>query len=538
MMLKKEETVMTIHEKFKKRGVMPEVELYNELYSVLIEQEHINHLGLILQHAATLYANDTALICQDTSMTYRELYFHACTVSNMLKDRGIKPHDRVLLLMENSIAFYVAYFGIIQTGAVVVPLNTFLHEKELVHIISDAQPAFFICTSSRTAKIREFATNLPPMIDEQTLGLKDPVPAQIPEFKVTTLPFDAMVALLYTSGTTGFPKGVMLSSRNILTNVVQVIARFGMIRQERILAVLPLFHSLAQNVCVWCSIMMGCTVIIVPKIERRALLAGLNQKPTVFIGVPALFGVLCLLKTAPLEGISYFVSGGDALPDKISAAFKMVYRRKICCGYGTTEASPVVSVDMEDSLEPVTCTGKVVVGVECAIKDEHWVTLPANEVGQLWLKGPTIMLGYYNAPEINKECFKNGWFATGDLAYFNDDNKLVITGRIKDLIVNKGIKIYPQEVENVILLSPHVLAVGVIGQNDQDAGQVPVAYVTVRQMTPGIEDALKQLCMQHLAAYKVPRQFICSTEQLATTATGKVDKKVLRKLHAERISQK
>ena len=183
-------------------------------------------------------------------------------------------------------------------------------------------------------------------------------------------------------------------------------------------------------------------------------MTGLHYKPTIFVGVPALFGVLCLLKTAPLDSISYFFSGGDALPDKIRAAFSLVYRRKICSGYGTTEASPVVSVDMEDVAEPTSCTGKPLVGVECAIKDETWNTLPANEIGQLWLKGDTIMLGYYNAPEINKEAFKDGWFATGDLAYFDDNHKLVITGRIKDLIVNKGIKIYPQEVENVILLSP------------------------------------------------------------------------------------
>lgn len=528
---------MTQYEQFKKRGVLSEEELYKELYHALVEQEHIDHLGVILQYAVKLYANDTALICNDRSVTYRELYIKACNISNLLKDRGVKPNDRVLLLLENSIAFYVAYFGIIQMGAVIVPLNTFLHEKELAHIITDSKPAFFICSSSRTEKIREFAIDLPQMIDENALGLEDPVPAQVQEFHVTKIPFDSMVALLYTSGTTGFPKGVMLSSRNVLTNVVQVIARFGMVRQERVLAVLPLFHSFAQNVCVWCSIMMGCTVIIVPKIERRALLSGLAKKPTVFLGVPALFGVLCLLKTAPIDDIAYFVSGGDALPDKIRAAFSLVYRRKLCSGYGTTEASPVVSVDMEDLAEPTSCTGRPLVGLECAIKDENWSTVPDGQVGQLWLKGDTIMLGYYNAPEVNKQAFKDGWFATGDLAYFDNNHKLVITGRIKDLIVHKGIKIYPQEVENVILLSPHVIAVGVIGQEDFDVGQFPVAYVTVRHMLPDIETILKQLCMQHLAPYKVPRQFICSTAPLAMTATGKVDKKVLRKLHAEKTAE-
>lgn len=530
----KKGSVMTIYEKLQNRVDMPESEIYRELYQALIKEDKIDYLGLILKRAAGLFAHDTALICQDKSMTYRELYYYACQLSESLRSRGIKPNDRVLLLMENSIAFYVAYFGITQMGAVVVPLNIFLHEKELVHIIGDSKPSFFICSSQRIEKLREYSTNLPPIITEHDLGLDAVVPEQLPPFEVTKLPFDSMAALLYTSGTTGFPKGVMLSSRNILTNVVQVIARFGLIKQQRIFAILPLFHSLAQNVCVWDSILMGCTIIIVPKIERRALLTGLAHKPTIFIGVPALFGVLCLLKTAPIEGISYFVSGGDALPDKIRAAFSLIYRRKICVGYGTTEASPVVSADLQDEGEPTSCAGTPVVDIECAIKNEAWVTLSSNEIGQLWIKGDSIMLGYYNAPEINKEVFKDGWFATGDLAYFDDNHKLVITGRVKDLIINKGIKIYPQEVENVILLYPQVMAVGVIGQDDPDYGQVPVAYVTVREMQPDIENILKKLCMQHLAPYKVPRQFICSTQPLPTTATGKVDKKVLRKQHAER----
>jgi long-chain acyl-CoA synthetase len=528
---------MNIYEKLQSSVDMPEGHIYQELYDALINQDKINFMGLILQRAARLFSHDTALICQDKQMSYRELYYRACSVSILLKERGVKPHDRVLVLMENSFAFYVAYFGITQIGAVVVPLNIFLHEKELAHIIQDAQPTFFICSSARTEKIRESASQLPPMIDEQDLKLEEPVPDEIPHFEVTRLPFDEMAALLYTSGTTGFPKGVMLSSRNILTNVVQVITRFGLIKQQRVLAVLPLFHSLAQNICVWSSILMGCTVIIVPKIDRRLLLNGLKHKPTIFVGVPALFAVLCLLKTAPLDSIHYFFSGGDALPDRIRSAFSLIYRRKICSGYGTTEASPVISVDMEDVAEPTNCTGKPLVGVHCAIKDDSWNTLPVNNIGQIWIKGDNIMLGYYNAPEVNEAVFKDGWFATGDLGYLDDNHKVVITGRVKDLIVSKGINIYPQEIENVILLSPNVTAVGVIGQDDPDSGQIPVAYVTVRQMGPQVELELRKLCAQHLAAYKVPKQFICSTQPLATTATGKVDKKVLRKLHAERLDK-
>lgn len=507
-----------------------EAQLFKQFYDAIIRQEHIDYIGLILQRAAQLYPKSTALECSDKNMSYHDLYYHACQLSIKLKERGVKQNDRVLLLFENSIEFYVAYFGILQIGAIAVPVNTFLHERELVHIIKDAAPVLFICSSSRSEKLAEFSASLPPMIDEKSFELERHVPELLPPFEVARLAFDAMAVLLYTSGTTGFPKGVMLSSRNMLTNVMQLLARFGMIRQERVFAVLPLFHSFAQNICIWASIIMGCTVIVVPKIERRALLDGLERKPTIFLGVPALFGILSLLKTAPVDSVIYFISGGDALPDKIRAAFSLIYRRKICSGYGTTEASPVVSADLEDVTELTNCTGTVLEGISCAIRNEQGDDLPPNHIGQLWLKGDTIMLGYYNAPEINKEAFKNGWFATGDLAYFDDRNKLVITGRIKDLIINKGIKIYPQEVENIILLDPNVMLVGVIGIDDPDVGQVPIAYVQIRHKQEGIENALKELCMQHLASYKVPRQFICSLQALPTTTTGKVDKKVLRKL--------
>jgi long-chain acyl-CoA synthetase len=526
------EYYMNIYEELNTGTKFSEKDLYQKLYKTIIMTDQITYVGQILHYASKKFGKQNALICGDKTVTYNELYYYACRVTDKLKERGISKGDRVLMLIENSIEFYAIYFGILQVGAVVVPLNTFLHEHELIHIINDAKPALFVCSSSRIEKIRNFAAELPPLADETLVDLTMPVPSFFSECEVIKLPFEDMAALLYTSGTTGFPKGVMLSSKNILTNVLQVATRFGIIKPQRVIAILPLFHSLAQNVCIWTSMIMGCTIIFVPKLERRAILTGLMHAPTIFVGVPALFGVLCLLKTAPLDTVSYFFSGGDALPDKIRAAFSLVYRRKISSGYGITEASPVVSADMEDKTVPTNSAGRVLEGVICCIFDEKGNQLPKNTIGEIRVKGDTIMLGYYNAPDLNEKVFTDGWFCTGDLGYFDDDEKLIITGRIKDLIINKGIKIYPQEVENVILLHPQVIAVGVIGAEDPEVGQLPVAYVQVRQMEPSIEQVLKTLCLQHLAPYKVPRQFFCSTKQLATTATGKVDKKVLRKEHA------
>jgi acyl-CoA synthetase (AMP-forming)/AMP-acid ligase II len=154
--------------------------------------------------------------------------------------------------------------------------------------------------------------------------------------------------------------------------------------------------------------------------------------------------------------------------------------------------------------------------------------VPQGQVGQLWVKGDNIMLGYYNAPEATRDVLKDGWLQTGDLAYLDNKGRIIISGRSKDLIINKGVNIYPQEIENVIVLHPNVLRVGVIGQEEESVGEVPIAFVQLREQEAGIEQTLKNLCLKNLAAYKVPRDFFCSVEALPMTATGKVDKKVLR----------
>lgn len=499
----------------------------------LLEEEGVAGLGFFLQRPARLWPRDCALICQNRCVTYHELYWYAAACTSTLRARGVKPGDRVLLLVENSLLFYAAYFGIAQAGAVVVPLNTFLHERELVHIIKDAEPALMITTKAREQALRACTSELPPLLDESAFDLELPVREEFPDIEITQRGADELAALLYTSGTTGFPKGVMLSSRAIITNVLQTVARFGMIERQRVLAILPLFHSFAQNVCLWASVLAGCTVIVVPKIERRTLLEGLALKPTIFVGVPALYGLLCLLKKVPLESVRYFFCGGDVLPDKIRAGFQLLYGRKICCGYGLTEAAPVVAAEVEDELSPTACAGRPLVNQTCLIVDDDGHQVPAGTIGNLIVKGDNVMMGYYREPELTRQTLKDGFLYTGDLAYLDGRGRLIITGRVKDLIKHKGINVYPAEIENIILMHPLVVAVGVIGVDDPSVGQVPVAYVQVRAHEAGIEDVLKKLCADHLAAYKVPRSFVCSTEVLPMLVTGKVDKKVLR----QRVSQ-
>jgi long-chain acyl-CoA synthetase len=509
---------------------------FDELYQTVVRHGKLMFAGRLLQRATQMHGDTTAIIYENESISYKQLYAHACALSKkLIEEYGLKPRDKAIICFENSPHFYIAYFAVWQAGAIVAPVNTFLKEKELAHIIADAQPALIFTSSERAALFTQSVENVPPIITEKDIddGAPSTLSAELPDAIIDLEP-DELAALLYTSGTTGLPKGVMLSSKNIITNVLQIASLLGRPQEERIFAVLPLFHSFAQNTCVWSSIFYGITIILIAKIERRHILVGLEQEPTIFLGVPALYGLLCLMKTAPLDSVRLFVCGGDALPDKIRCAFGLIYRRKLVNGYGLTETTPVISANMDDETVPASNVGSPLIDIDCAIRNDQRVDLPQGTIGVIWVKGDNVMLGYYNAQEATDKVLIDGWLNTGDLGYVDSKGRIVITGREKDLIINKGFNIYPQEVENVILLYPNVIRVGVIGIHDEEGGEVPIAFVQLRAEEDGIERSLRTLCRQHLAAYKVPRHFYCDTKELPSTATGKIDKKVLRAQLAEK----
>lgn len=520
---------MSLFKKITHKDVVTEQHYFDALLQSVKINGKMICLGQLLQRAYHNFPDNIALIAPTSSITYKELYGRASMLAQQLIHKGLKPHDRVLLFFENSIEFYVSYFAIVQAGGVVAPLNTFLHETELRHIVNDAVPMIVVTHSNHVALFNSVGVENERIVTEQNMDMNGVINPSIYEQSIILLPPDEMAALLYTSGTTGLPKGVMLSSRNIITNAIQGLARSQMTGDERVFAVLPLFHSFSQNVCVWAGMLSGFSVILVPKIDRRLILTALKHEPTIFVGVPALYGLLCLMKTAPFPRVKLFVSGGDALPDKIRMFFSLLYRRNICNGYGLTEASPFVAAHLQDVTEPTSCVGRPLIGLEAAIFNEHNMPMGQGEIGQLVLKGDNIMMGYYKSPELTQATIKDGWLYTGDLAYLDENGKIVITGRIKDLIIHKGFNIYPAEIENIILTHANVIRAAVVGKVEQESGEVPVAFVQIRTAKVGIEKELKALCMKHLASYKVPRDFIVSVEELPTTATGKVDKKILRK---------
>lgn len=507
---------------------------FQELYARVQHNGALLYAGRLLQRAARLYPQVIALIHKDEELSYEHLFAQTCVITAILQAQGIQARDRIVICIENSIHFYRAYFGAWQQGAVVVPLNIFLHPSELKHIIEECEPTAIFCDETKREEFAAIIAELQRSIllysvqDIETLSSQYTAP---PTLDPVDLDTHEMAVLLYTSGTTGIPKGVMLSSYNIMMNIMQGMSRLQYAQQERIFAVLPLFHSFAQLGSVWGAFFMGCTVIVVPRIERRFIIDALVHKPTFVLGVPALYGLFCLLKTLDFSSVKYFICGGDMLPDRVRMAFALIYQRKICNGYGLTEMSPLIAVDFDDAVTAVGTVGLSCVRIDCQVRDNNNAVLRTsgpNNAGILWVQGPNLMIGYYKALEMTKAVMQDGWLNTGDLAYLDTDGKIVICGREKDLIIHKGLKIYPAEIENIILQHANVMAVGIIGVIGSGTDEVPIAFVQLRVHDVDAAQELKELCARFLAPYKIPRHFVCTIERIETTATGKIDKKALR----------
>lgn len=507
-----------------------------ELKQMLSEQGKLLHMNSMLGRAAHAWPERIALICDNESITYENLYKESLHLADFLLKNGIKTNDRVVIIYENSINFYRAYHAAWQANAIVVPLNVYLHEKELEHIIRDCKPRFVIASEHQCKKLTNIsiATISPETkifcedFFTETSGSEIAHDIKTNQNNDT----DDCTIILYTSGTTGLPKGVMLSSNAILTNCLQGISNFDITQEERVYGALPLFHSYMQNAAIWSPTIVGATVIVVSSVTRSALLKGLYHNPTIVLGIPQLFGLFALIKTAPFKKVKLFISGGEALHNKIRMGFELIYNRKITNGYGLTETCPFLAVDIDDARRPSGCIGKILEGIQVEIRDAH-----TNKVldhcceGVLWVKGDNCMLGYYNAPQATAAILQNGWLNTGDIAYQTTDGYIVLCGREKDLIVNKGFKIYPQEIENILTSHNAVMMAAVVGLVHNDT-ELPVAFVASKQDPTKLIEELKKLCETHLARYKIPVYFYVKHE-LPMTATGKLDKKALRKELAE-----
>ncbi|MFG1785423.1 long-chain fatty acid--CoA ligase [Rhodococcus oryzae] len=513
------------------------------------------NLSMLLEDSARRYPDRAALVLDGERLTYAQLDARANQVANLLTLRGIEPGDRVALSCPNLPQFPIVYYGILKAGAVVVPLNVMLKGREIAYHLADSgAKAYFCFEGTAELPMGDFGRAGFDATDgcrEMYLITADPE-AVAPVEGVTTLAAalkgmwpeaqsvvreagDAAV-ILYTSGTTGKPKGAELTHSNMVMNAATANRLFDSnpVRHDNYLVTLPLFHSFGQTVTMNAGLSVGATLVLLPRFEAAAALRLMvDEAITVFAGVPTMYWALlgALDDTVDVDRIAgtirRAISGGAALPVEILTRFAERFGVQILEGYGLSESSPLALFsDPERDPRPGSI-GVPVWGVEARLIDDNWNTVSgADEVGEIALRGHNIMAGYLDRPEATAEAMHNGWFRTGDLARRDADGFYYIVDRAKDLIVRGGFNVYPREIEEVLLTHEAVSLVAVIGVPHESHGEEIKAFVILEPNAQITESELITWCKEQMASYKYPRSVEFATV-LPMTATGKILKREL-----------
>jgi long-chain acyl-CoA synthetase len=421
--------------------------------------------------------------------------------------------QRVGLLLPNLAGYPAALVGALWAGKVAVPLNPMLKPGELAFLFQDAGIDTVVVADPTAPLVA--GLDVRPVPIRELLSFDRPAPAE----PMNSDP-DSTAVMLYTSGTSGKPKGVPLTHGNLLSNAQTLIDRAGLGADEVFLGVLPMFHAFGLTGSMVMPLLLGAEVTYQPRFHpERSAAAIAERRVTVFIAVPPMFGLLARSRghDEGLRGVRLPVSGGEALPPAYREGYRQRFGRDVLEGYGLTETSPVLAVNLPHENRPGT-VGKPLPGVEVRI---------AGEDGEIQVRGPNVMKGYYNRPEETAHAFTaDGWFRTGDMGRLDADAYLSITGRIKELIIRGGEKIMPGEVEEVLGQFPGVQEAAVIGEPDGDRGEAVVAFVVPGDVPPTPE-ALRDFCRTRLAEFKVPRRIVIARD-LPRGPTGKLLKRALR----------
>ncbi|MFN0096728.1 MAG: class I adenylate-forming enzyme family protein [Dehalococcoidia bacterium] len=438
--------------------------------------------------------------------------------------RGSKA-KRVGIMLPTSGMFPVALLGVWLARRTPVPLNYLLKPSELEYVIRDAELDAVITVRPMLERFGDLPEGVTPLFLEDMPRRGIPRP----RFRVRFKPAETAI-LLYTSGTSGKPKGVELTHRGVAANVIQSRIWGQVTRADVFLGVLPQFHAFGLTVLTLLPMATGSLAVYTAEF-KTANLRELMRKhhPTGFIGVPAMYNAFLLDRRATADDFSSFrflISGGEPLPPRVKEKFESRFGRTISQGYGLTETGPVLNWLRPQDHRPES-VGKPLPGVDEIIVDEAGRRLPPGQAGEVRVKGPNVMKGYFKLPEANAKAFdRDGYLKTGDIGMFDEAGNLYLTGRISDLIIVAGENVYPREVEEVINGCPGVADSSVTGVPDDARGQVPAAFVELAEDADLDETAIRAWCRERLARYKVPR-YVVIVEKLPRTATNKVARKEL-----------
>jgi long-chain acyl-CoA synthetase len=502
-----------------------------------------NNLSELISKNAKNYPDKPAIFFKDNIFTYSKAEEIIRHTAGVLYKSGVRFGDRVAILLENSPEFIFAYMSIVKIGAVAVPTNVFLKDLEIATNLNDCSTGYIITSDTFAERVKQ----LPKLI----LDLKKiftftkasfdsiVITTAEAELKPVEVTRDDLAMVLYTSGTTGRPKGAMLTHNNFLANAESFSRAFTVKHDDRLLLLLPMFHATSLTCCINCPLYHGASIIIMESIleVNRAEYPKMLERlqPSLLVGVPALYSTLAKVKHAGEIRESFpfrvCICGGAPLPEEIINRFKTVYNSIILEGYGLSEASPAIAFNPV-SKQKIGSIGLPIDGVKVRIVDDYGNDLPANTPGELIAKGPNVTKGYWGQEEETEKVLKDGWLYTGDIATRDKEGYLYIVDRKKDLILVKGMNVYPREIEELLYKYNGVVSAAVVGVPDGEGSEIPVAYLKLDPHENVTMDAIKAYLRHNLASYKVPR-YITITDDIPLNAGGKVVKRALKERAAE-----
>lgn len=477
-------------------------------------------------------AKDKPAFAGKDNVSYGELQEQVNAYRNYFYKASIRAGENVGLVSRNSVEFVYCYLAIVSLGAVVVPINFQLTAREIAFIINDADMSRLITreqlaidTELNQLGYKQAVTQLVIREINQELACKRFPPA--PELPADYNE-DQICAIIYTSGTTGRPKGAMLTHKNLVSDATAFRQVLPVTADDNVLCVLPMYHCFAWTCAVLNSLLCGASITILEAFSPKETLAAiLEYKVTVVYAVPPMYNFFIRIgQPQDLGGVKFFISGGASLPEKVAQQFAEKYGKKIIEGYGLSEASPVVTLNPVSA--PKYCSiGKALPGQDVRVLDAEGQPLPPGVVGEIVVRGPIVMKGYFNLPVESARALKDNWLHTGDLAYQDVEGYFFIVDRLKDLIISNGENIYPREIEELLYAYPGIIEASVIGVDDELRGQVARAYLVLVEGQHFDKKAVREYLQANIAAYKIPRDFYI-VEELPKNQTGKILKRVLR----------
>lgn len=481
----------------------------------------------------------------DRTLTYSQLNnlanFFAKKFINEFK---LKIGDRIVVLAENSLEHLILFSVCQKTGLILVPLNYRLVPRELDYQLNDSEPSVIIYEDKFYENVKELDSfkKIEFKLDINELGnFIDIEKNKIHEFdSVETFDENHPIFILYTSGTTGFPKGALYSHKMLFWNSINTALRLDITSEDRSISCTPMFHTGGWNVIPTPFLHHGAYICITKKFDADTILQLLEQeKATMFMAVPTMLAIMSqseLFHKSDLSNVKYFIIGGEPMPLPLIETWhkKGVPIRQ---GYGLTEVGPsVTSLHQKDAIRKMGSIGKINFYLKYRIVDDDGNDVPIGEVGEFILKGPTVTPGYWKNLEATIESLKDGWFFTGDLVREDEEGFLYVVDRKKNIFISGGENVYPAEIEKVLYSLPAIQEVAVIGVPDEKWGEVGKAFIKLKDNHSTTIEELKKHCEENLARYKIPKYFVF-VDEIPKSQTGKIDRKELLKSHLKSLNQ-